>query len=187
MKKLLSVLLALALLLSFAPFAFAENDRAVVAASYESKVCRESYSLNRGPGVGTGDEVRLLIFSSVPVHVELDGETLAETPGGSTFHTGFTAGAEGDHTLTFTPRGGETEVLTFHVYSQEEVYRRQLKDAAESTGNTEDLLLGSLLAVPLTAVAPALSLAVIAGPLISLFQFFNVIKSAFRFVNLLRN
>lgn len=186
MKKLLSVLLVLTLVFSFSSFAFAEDNSMVVSASYESRVCRESYGLNRGPGVGSGDKITLLILSSVPVHVELDGEALAEAPGGNTFETSFTAGAEGDHTLTFAPQDGEPETRTFHVYSQKEVYRRQLKDAVNEVDNPGDLLLGSLLALPLSLAVPPLGVAVFAGPLISLFQIFYVIESALNIVNLLR-
>ena len=114
MKKIVSVLLVLLFLLSAVPFAFAEDNGVYVTGSYESKVCQESYDLIYGPvpGVGTGDKITLFVYASVPVHVELDGSTLADLPAGSPSEASFTAGAEGDHTLTFTPQDGEAETLS---------------------------------------------------------------------------
>lgn len=188
MKKIISVLLAAVLLVSAVPFAFAEGTGVYVTGSYESKVCQESYDLIYGPvpGVGTGDKITLFVYASVPVHVELDGNTLADLPAGSPSEASFTAGAEGDHTLTFTPQDGEAETLTFRVYAQREVYRRQLKDAAADAGALGIGLLAPLAALPLMLVAPPLGLAAFAVPLMSLGQFFRLIECAFRFVNLLR-
>ena len=186
MKKIVSVLLVLVFLLSALPLAFAEGTDVRVTVSYESKVCRESFDLILGPGIGTGDKVTLLVYASVPVRVELDGSTLAELPVGDPAETSFTAGAEGDHTLTFAPQDGEVTAQTFHVYSQKEVYRRQLKDAADKADGLGIMLLAPLAALPLMAIAPPLGLAAFAVPLMSLGQYFHVIECAFRFVNLLR-
>lgn len=186
MKKIISALLAAALLVSAVPFAFAEGTGVYVAVQYDSKICEESYPLNRGPGVGAGDRITLFVSSSVPVVAALDGETLAELPAGDPAETAFSVGAEGDHTLSFTAEGEVKETIDFHVYSQKEVYRRQLKDAADDVENPLLLLLTPLLALPLTVIAPPLGIAAFSVPVMGLMQVFYVIECAFRFVNLLR-
>ena len=130
MKKLLSVLLALAMLLCAVPMAFAEEAEPDLWFSIESRLLQMNYGdADTRTEIAVGDELWVIYNCDAPADVYVNGEKTYTLPNAEDNTYAYTVSKTGE--LTFSVRrGGETLLdRSFTVISSREMYPKTVKAA----------------------------------------------------------
>ena len=185
-KRILAILLAVLLLLPFAPLALAEEDEEEpgVWEYYYVILINQltGYSHNREDTrttLGVGDTIQVFYQGNVPADMYVNDEAVHHFDAGESYDT-FDYEVKSTGPLTLVLRTDEKELIhrDFKVISSRDMYSQTLKESVDPKIALEELKDGAMHGFPVgnPFVYPFLIVSAIAGFFIALFSFRNIIK-----------
>ena len=143
MKKLISVLLAVLMLVCIAPFASAEENEIVTDNDGVAYIHAEDHLLNMGYGdietrteLAVGDTLEVWYFDTFPGEVYIDGEKVYELPDSGREFFYYPLKQTGTVEISVR-RGGKTlETRSFTVITSSEMYKKVVQDAFRYAADT---------------------------------------------------
>ncbi len=141
-KRILAVLLALALLCCFAPFAAAEGE-SYCYIHLEDHLMNMNYGdMDTRTRIAVGDEIAVAYRDTVPAQIYVDGGMVHEIDPDEDFDY-FSVPVTKTGTIDFAVKQGDKTLIarTFTVISSEDMYKEHLRDAFRPQISFKDLFL----------------------------------------------